>query len=340
MVYGGAYDVSVTADSTGYGSIDNPGSFTVDSGANIEIDGNVLTINDHVITATPTTADAQYTYSFVGWYDGSTLLVDGDSVTGDMTITAHFARSLNDYTVTASASSYGSVSPASVTQPYGSAISASGNVLTIGSQTITATPDAADAQYTYTFTGWSTFPSTLTENTSVTANFDRTVNTYTITWSISGSTTSETLSYGEMPSHEDPVPPEGYLFTGWNPEIAAVTGDQTYTAVFEEIVYITVTFDPNGGTLEGSSTKTVGIGTPYGELPTPKKDNNKFLGWFTDPEEGTQVTADTIVPEGAGTTLYAHWELTGFAAMLKPLLFLFPLILLAFLAIALVRTFA
>lgn len=246
----------------------------------------------------------------------------------------------SNFTVTATASSYGSVSPASVTQPYGSAISASGNVLTIGSQTITATPDAADAQYTYTFTGWSTFPSTLTENTSVTANFDRTVNTYTITWSISGSTTSETLSYGAMPEHEDPVPPEGYLFAGWNPEIAAVTGDQTYTAVFEEIVYITVTFDPNGGQLEGSATKTVGIGTPYGELPTPKKDNNKFLGWYTDAEEGTLVTADTIVTADAGTTLYAHWELTGFAAMLKPLLFLFPLILLAFLAIALVRTFA
>ena len=332
-------EVTFVADPLEYGAVDES-SISVTPGSSISISGSTITIDGITVTATPASDTAQYDYSFVGWYDGSTQLVGGETVTGDMTITAHFSRSLNDYTVTATASSYGSVSPASVTQPYGSAISASGNVLTIGSQTITATPDAADAQYTYTFTGWSTFPSTLTEDTSVTANFDRTVNTYTITWSISGSTTSETLSYGEMPSHEDPVPPEGYLFTGWNPEIAAVTGDQTYTAVFEEIVYITVTFDPNGGQLEGSATKSVGIGTPYGELPTPKKDNNKFLGWFTDPEEGTQVTADTIVTADADQTLYAHWELTGFAAMLKPLLFLFPLILLAFLAIALVRTFA
>ena len=332
-------EATVTIEPNEYGSVD-VSSVTVDNGAVITISSNTMTIGNTTINASPMNDTIQYDYSFVGWYDGSTQLVGGETVTGDMTITATFARSLQEYTVTASASSYGSVSPASVTQPYGSAISASGNVLTIGSQTITATPDTADAQYTYTFTGWSTFPSTLTEDTSVTANFDRTVNTYTITWSISGSTTSETLSYGEMPSHEDPVPPEGYLFTGWNPEIAAVTGDQTYTAVFEEIVYITVTFDPNGGQLEGSATKSVGIGTPYGELPTPKKDNNKFLGWFTDPEEGTQVTADTIVTADADQTLYAHWELTGFAAMLKPLLFLFPLILLAFLAIALVRTFA
>ena len=336
-----SYSVSFDTDGSGYGSLSDSSTITnVEDGSTISISGNTLTIDGISRIATPTADTAQYDYSFTGWYNGSTQLVGGETVTGDMTITAHFARSLNDYTVTATASSYGSVSPASVTQPYGSAISASGNVLTIGSQTITATPDAADAQYTYTFTGWSTFPSTLTENTSVTANFDRTVNTYTITWSVSGSTTSETLSYGAMPEHEDPVPPEGYLFAGWNPEIAAVTGDQTYTAVFEEIVYITVTFDPNGGQLEGSTTKTVGIGTPYGELPTPKKDNNKFLGWYTDAEEGTLVTADTIVTADADQTLYAHWELTGFAAMLKPLLFLFPLILLAFLAIALVRTFA
>lgn len=242
---------------------------------------------------------------------------------------------------------YGAVSESSVSTTVNSIITVDGMTIDIGGTEVTASfTGSTDAQYTYSFLGWYyndtliASGTVILEDMTIVAKFDRTVNTYTITWSISGSTTSETLSYGEMPSHEDPVPPEGYLFKGWNPEIATVTGDQTYTAVFEEIVYITVTFDPNGGQLEGSATKTVGIGTPYGELPTPKKDNNKFLGWYTDPEEGTLVTADTIVPEDAGTTLYAHWELTGFAAMLKPLLFLFPLILLAFLAIALVRTFA
>ena len=333
--------VTISSNNVDYGTVSNS-SITVEDSTPIAVSDNTITIGTSpdavVITATPTTSDAQYTYAFVGW---SGVPVSG-TIDEDLTITATFSRTINQYTatITNSTPSYGSVSPVSVTADYGSAISSVSNVLSIGSTDVTATPEAADAQYTYAFGAWGAFPATLTEDIEITVSFTQTVNEYTITWSISGVTSTETYLYGQMPTHADPTPPEGYLFAGWSPSIATVTQDQTYTAVFEEIVYITVTFDPNGGQLEGSATKSVGIGTPYGELPTPKKDNNKFLGWFTDPEEGTQVTADTIVTADADQTLYAHWELTGFAAMLKPLLFLFPLILLAFLAIALVRTFA
>ncbi|MBR3382954.1 MAG: hypothetical protein IKG85_07975, partial [Clostridia bacterium] len=59
------------------------------------------------------------------------------------------------------------------------------------------------------------------------------VETYTITWIIDGVEETETYEFGTMPTHEDPVK-EGYTFIGWTPEIDVVTGNATYTAVFEE----------------------------------------------------------------------------------------------------------
>lgn len=56
---------------------------------------------------------------------------------------------------------------------------------------------------------------------------------YTITWSIDGVETTEPYKVGDTPTHEDPTK-EGFRFTGWEPSIAAVTGDTTYTAVFTE----------------------------------------------------------------------------------------------------------
>ena len=56
---------------------------------------------------------------------------------------------------------------------------------------------------------------------------------YTITWSIDGVETTEPYKVDDTPTHEDPTK-EGFRFTGWEPSIAAVTGDTTYTAVFTE----------------------------------------------------------------------------------------------------------
>ncbi len=57
---------------------------------------------------------------------------------------------------------------------------------------------------------------------------------YTITWVIDGESATTKVKYGDTPTHEDPTK-EGYRFTGWEPAIAAVTADATYTAVFTEV---------------------------------------------------------------------------------------------------------
>lgn len=63
------------------------------------------------------------------------------------------------------------------------------------------------------------------------------VTKYTITFVDGNGTTlyEVELEEGETPVYAGETPvKEGYIFKGWSPEIVAVTGDATYTAVFEE----------------------------------------------------------------------------------------------------------
>lgn len=48
------------------------------------------------------------------------------------------------------------------------------------------------------------------------------------------------------------------------------------------------------------------INNSAGTLATPTRDGYKFIGWFTEVEDGIQVTADTIID--SDITLYAIWE--------------------------------
>ena len=70
----------------------------------------------------------------------------------------------------------------------------------------------------------------------------------------------------------------------------------------------TVTFDPNGGTLnEDEKSKSVMPGDAYGALPTPTRDSHHFSGWYTERVGGMKVDETTVVTELEDHTLYAHW---------------------------------
>ena len=48
-------------------------------------------------------------------------------------------------------------------------------------------------------------------------------------------------------------------------------------------------------------------GAAYGALPTPSASGYRFLGWFTHPTGGSQVSQYSTMG-ACNTTLYAHWQ--------------------------------
>lgn len=102
------------------------------------------------------------------------------------------------------------------------------------------------AQYNYSFVGWATTPDGAWDETALDAvSEDRTVYAayaaalryYTITYYDADGTTvlkTQTLAYGAMPSYTPTK--ENYLFVEWSPTLATVTGNASYTAVWEEKV--------------------------------------------------------------------------------------------------------
>ena len=71
---------------------------------------------------------------------------------------------------------------------------------------------------------------------------------------------------------------------------------------------LTVTFDPNGGTLdEADKTRSLMTGEPYGTLPVPSYEGYDFVGWYTEQNGGMKIESDTTVTVAGTQTLYAHW---------------------------------
>ena len=285
------YDITIAANDDGYGAVDET-ALNVLGGSTIAVNGNVLTIGSTDITATPTADTDQYSYSFTGWYVDDAPLADG-TVTGDMDITAVFARTINSYTVTINSNNnaYGTVDTASVTVPYGTAISTDANILTIGSTDITATPTADTDQYSYSFTGWTNVTGTVTGARTITADFSQTLNTFQVNVSAGpgGSITGEspiTVDYGTTVSvndgvlsigdndytatASDPTAQYTYSFDAWQladggalPE--TITAATSITAAFTATVNTyTVTIqsnDVNLGTVDVSTVSDVPYGT-------------------------------------------------------------------------------
>ena len=82
---------------------------------------------------------------------------------------------------------------------------------------------------------------------------------------------------------------------------------------------VTITFDPNGGTLNaGEESKLVQPDSPYGTLPTPTRVNYHFDGWFTAIDGGEKVEETTVMSSRAAHTLYARWSEAKYNITLDP----------------------
>lgn len=170
--------ITIVSSNSNYGTV-SVSSVSVTSGSTVSSVGKYLTVNGSTVaTANVATDTAQYDYSFNGW------TIPSSPVTSNMTVTANFSRAIQNYTISISSSnsSYGTVSTSSITAPYGTSISASSNVLRVGSTTVTATPASDTSQYSYAFNSWSGLAASVSSNMSITANFTRSTNDYTVSF--------------------------------------------------------------------------------------------------------------------------------------------------------------
>ena len=100
-----------------------------------------------------------------------------------------------------------------------------------------------DAQYTYTFSGWSPSIGAITSNTEYVAQFTATKRKYTISTSVTNGTISGDGTYEYGTSVILTVTPDnGYKFEKWsdgntqNPRTITVTGNATYEAQIRRLV--------------------------------------------------------------------------------------------------------
>ena len=114
----------------------------------------------------------------------------------------------------------------------------------------------------------------------------------------------------------------GHAFKGWYTSASGgslyntvtITAAKTFYAQFTANSY-SITWDLGDGNTEVTK-------QTYGEklvLPNePTRKNAEFLGWFTEADGGTQVTADDVFTETADKTYYAHWEITEVFSVTVP----------------------
>lgn len=236
---------------------------------------------------TPTKpATVQYTYNFNGWNREIT------PVTGNTTYVATYTSTLNSYTVRF--------------------VDGNGQDLQVGLWEYGTTPTYnglpptkdSDDEHSYVWTGgWDKEIIPVVGNTTYTATFTDTKNSYTIRFvnENGDELQNSTLQYGLTPVYNGPTPTKAstdqyaYRFKGWTPEIDTVKGEATYTATFDEISLYTVRFLNEDGT-ELQSSKVAAGETPVYSGTTPTKAKTKeyiytFAGWTP---EIVPVTADTV----------------------------------------------
>ena len=276
----------------------------------VTLDANGGTVTDNTISVT---YDGTYgtlpeptreNYTFTGWYTAQTggERVDSDTAmtrTADHTLYARWSRIT--YAVTFDADGGSAVANRTV-----NAGDALGTL---------PTPTRAG----YTFDGWYN-----SDNEEIRADAVPVGDvTYTAQWAIitytipvddeSKPITVERPYSSILP---ETVPPkDGYTFSGWQDEKgntinpnAKPNSDSIPAAINPKWTAnsYAVTFDAGSGTLDGSSSRTVTYGQPYGALPVPTMEDYNFVGWKLG---NATVTASTVVTTAGDHTLTAQFEL-------------------------------
>ncbi|MDR0897303.1 MAG: InlB B-repeat-containing protein, partial [Oscillospiraceae bacterium] len=186
----------------------------------------------------------------------------------------------------------------------------------------------------YDFLGWSTDDEATTpdffSDTPVTAETELyavwQIKTITITFDAAaldaeGDTSPISGNYGTSVTLPT-LTRDDYNFLGWSedgeepaePSSYTLTTNLELTAIWEEIVYVTVTFNGNGGSWWSNFTSTttqqvsVAAGGKVTPPSNPSQMGQRFLGWSDKQSEAVTSYFDaSATPVTAPITLYARW---------------------------------
>ncbi len=257
---------------------------------------------------------AEFTYTFVGWTDGTQVYAKGEELpvaSKGVTYTAVYREQVNTYTITWEIE--GKIT--TETYEYGATPEYKGE-----------TPSkASTAQYTYSFKGWNT---SSTATTTITlgavskdityyAIFSSIVNQYviSITQPTGGTITvnngTATISSGTKVDYGTTLTISNNANIGYSFKNYTVNGiSQTTTSI--TVIGVTtisgeytpdsytITYNANGGSVSPTS-KEVSYNGIYGTLPTPTKAGYTFNGW----KKASAVYSDTL---SAGTDKYKWYS--------------------------------
>ena len=240
--------------------------------------GATVTIPD-----APTRDAVDKVYTFDGWYtaeEGGEKVTE-ISVSGDAAYYARYTYVTRKYTVTFK---NGDETLQSAEVEYGTTPEYKGETPT----------KQATAQFTYTFKGWDKEIAAVTGDVTYTATFDGKVNKYAVTFKNGEEVLQSTeVEYGTTPEYKGETPTMQataqftYTFKGWDKEIAAVTGDVTYAATFNQTVNQYAITLKNGETV--LKTLTLDYGSTVEVPEDVKVEGYEIIGW--EPEFET-VTED------------------------------------------------
>ena len=219
-------------------------------------------------------ADAQYTYTFIGWSPELSM------VTGHQSYYAQYEATLNQYEI--NFYNWDGTLLQSEWLNYGEWPNYYNSEPT----------READAQYTYTFTGWSPQLDIVTSHQSYYAQYESTLNQYEINFYDWDGTLlqSSMMNYGEWPTYYNSEPTREadaqytYNFTGWSPQLDIVTGHQSYYAQYEATLnqYEITFLNWDGEVLQSTMVDYGAMPEYFGVNPTKPEDDQyvyTFSGW-------------------------------------------------------------
>ncbi|MCQ2203534.1 MAG: leucine-rich repeat protein [Bacteroidales bacterium] len=239
--------------------------------------------------ATPTKeATAEFTYTFSGWSPAIA------AVTGDASYTAKYTSKTNEYEV--------------------SFVNWDGTLLANGKKNWkygeipyygTTPTRPSTAQYEYVFTAWDPSRYPVDGPQVYTAQYEQVVRSYEIKFYDYDGTTllyKDNFEYGKIPVYNGAEPKRAsnglvnYTFTGWTPDLVAVSGAKSYKAVYStaDIIYDIKFVDYND---EIIATKKVAAGKEikYDVKPSREEDSKytyTFKGWYPELTAGMKATGD------------------------------------------------